>query len=81
MKVSKELQTSGKSGFQVRSRMRMIDASEGRTTGASERRLSDQLRRRIAAALAQVLVYHAPGGVFAASAAGSNRQFVLYIEE
>jgi hypothetical protein len=48
---------------------------------ALERELRDQLRYRIAAALAQVLVHHALGGVFAASAAGSNRQFVLYVEE
>jgi hypothetical protein len=30
---------------------------------------------------AQVLVHHAPGGVFATAAAGTDRQFVLYVEE
>jgi len=72
MKVGKELRTRGKGRFQK---------AGMRTISASKRRLSDQIRRRIAAALAQVLVYNALGGVFAASAAGSNRQFVLYVKE
>jgi hypothetical protein len=73
MKVGKEVRTGGKNRLEKRTGMRMISASE--------RGLSDQIRRRLAAALAQVLVYNALGGVFAASAAGSNRQFVLYVKE
>jgi hypothetical protein len=52
-----------------------------RTINASERRLSAQLRCGIASTLAQVLVDYTLGGVFTASTAASNREFVLYVEE
>jgi hypothetical protein len=52
-----------------------------RTITASEGSLRNQLRCGIAASLAQVLVDHALGGVFAASTAASNWEFVLYVEE
>jgi len=43
--------------------------------------LGNQLGCRVTSALAQVLVDDAFGGVFAAATTGSNRQFVLYVEE
>jgi hypothetical protein len=43
--------------------------------------LGNQLSCCITSALAQVLVDDTFGGVFAAAATGSNRQFVLYVEE
>jgi hypothetical protein len=52
-----------------------------RTIDASERRLRNQLQCAIAAALAQVLIDHGLGGLFATSAAASDRQFVLYIKQ
>jgi hypothetical protein len=52
-----------------------------RTITASERGLGNQLRCRIVSALAQVLIDDTLGSVFAASAATSNGQFVLYVEE
>jgi hypothetical protein len=52
-----------------------------RTITASERRLGNQRRGRIAPASAQVLVDNTLGSVFAAAATTSNRQFVLYVEE
>jgi hypothetical protein len=47
--------------------------------GASERRFGDPARA--VAACAQIFVHDAPGGVFAAAAATSDRQLVLYIEK
>jgi hypothetical protein len=82
MKVGKQMPTRGKS--------RVLEANKNENdwrfraqsqSAESERRVSDELRWRVAEALAQVLVHYALGGVFAASAACSNRQFVLYVEE
>jgi hypothetical protein len=40
-----------------------------------------QLRRGVAAALAEVLIDHALGGIFAATAAAAHGELVLYIEK
>ncbi|HEV7442389.1 MAG TPA: hypothetical protein VGO18_07320, partial [Steroidobacteraceae bacterium] len=51
-----------------------------RTIVASERRFGDAVQCAVAAR-AQIFVHDVSGGVFAAAAAASDRQFVLYIEE
>jgi hypothetical protein len=56
-----------------------LDENGMRMINASERGFGDPACA--VAACAQILVHDASSGVFAATAAGSDRQFVLYIEE
>jgi hypothetical protein len=52
-----------------------------RTITASERRFNNQLQCAVTLTLAQVLINNALGSVLAPSAAASNREFVLHVEE